>query len=110
MHCSAAPSKLAPECSCLRSYQLENLSFNHPVTPLCVVSDAYLSGDERLLKRWCSRSAYAVVFAAMKERTSLGITVDNTVLDITDMEVVAAKVFEKQAPILVCASPCFFRW
>jgi import inner membrane translocase subunit TIM44 len=62
---------------------------------------AYLTGDESLMKGLCGDTAKAMVSAFIAERKKNGFVVNPTILDIGETNLLAARVFEKAPPIMV---------
>lgn len=80
---------------------LENWKDDVHATVLPEVIGSFLRGESLKLKQWMSEAAYNTVNFAIRERKKEGLVVDPTILDIDNVEVIAAKAEDKQAPIIV---------
>ena len=65
------------------------------------VLGAFLRGESMKLKKWFGEAAYNTVNHAIRERKTEGLYVNPTVLDIQNVEVIAATAEDKQAPLIV---------
>lgn len=64
------------------------------------ILEGFVMGDLAALRRWCSEGAYRVVEATLNPSQTSGHTFKGKVLDIRDVDMIAAKMIEDR-PILV---------
>lgn len=65
------------------------------------VLEAFLRGEGLKLKKWFGEAAFNTMNFAIRERKSEGLVASPDVLAIRNVEVIAAKAEDKQAPLLV---------
>ena len=65
------------------------------------VVDAYLSGDVEMIREWCSDAAFNILTAGIKAQRDQGLISDSHILDLRNIELVAAKMLEDETPVLV---------
>ncbi|KAI9230878.1 MAG: hypothetical protein DHS80DRAFT_26445 [Piptocephalis tieghemiana] len=83
------------------SFEIE--SFMHEARTYIVpeLLDAYLAGDVKALRQWCSEATYNVLTAGIKTQIQQGLVSDSKIVDIRRVELVAAKILENDVPVLV---------
>lgn len=64
------------------------------------ILESFVTGDLPSLKRWCSESAYRVLEATLNPSQTAGHVFEGKVLDIRDLDMIAAKLIEDH-PVLV---------
>ncbi|XP_033749162.1 mitochondrial import inner membrane translocase subunit TIM44-like [Pecten maximus] len=64
------------------------------------ILEATLSGNLEILKDWCFEGAFNTLAHTTKQRQTVGLKLDHKVLDINNIEIVAAKMME-QGPVLI---------
>lgn len=64
------------------------------------ILEAFIIGDLPSLRRWCSESAFKVLEATIEPSISQGCTIKGKILDIRDLDLVAAKLIDDR-PVLV---------
>ncbi|CCH42212.1 Mitochondrial import inner membrane translocase subunit TIM44 [Wickerhamomyces ciferrii] len=65
------------------------------------VLDAYVKGEEEVLKTWFSEAPYNVYNAQQKIFREQGLFADGKILDIRGVEIVSAKLLPSNIPVLV---------
>ncbi|SSD61040.1 probable Mitochondrial import inner membrane translocase subunit TIM44 [Saccharomycodes ludwigii] len=65
------------------------------------VLEAYIKGDEKVLKTWFSEAPFNVYSAQKKFYTQQGLFSDGRILDIRGVEIVSAKMLPADIPVLV---------
>ncbi|RIA95777.1 hypothetical protein C1645_816213 [Glomus cerebriforme] len=66
------------------------------------IMEAYLKGDTNTLREWCSEATYNVLTHGIKAQIQQDLISDSRILDIRDVEFVAAKILENvDIPVLV---------
>eukprot|EP00941_MAST-03F_sp_MAST-3F-sp1_P002622 g2622.t1 len=68
------------------------------------VISCFLKGDNDNLREILSEGAYAMVYAAMKQRKADGLVMDTNILSLKTPELMAAQLVDKQPPIFVCGT------
>ncbi|KAJ3206102.1 protein translocase subunit, partial [Clydaea vesicula] len=65
------------------------------------IMEAYLKGDEPVLKMWCSEQLYAQLMAGITSQKTQGLISDSKLLDIRKVELLQTKILENDIPILL---------
>jgi len=65
------------------------------------VLQAYLEADEATIKARCSGQAYQTIFATVQERKHLGVTYDNRILAVRDVQLTGARVLDNGPTLVV---------
>ncbi|KAH8929381.1 TIM44 subunit of mitochondria import inner membrane translocase [Atractiella rhizophila] len=66
------------------------------------IVDAFIQGDLKTLKQWCSEGTYNVLTASIQPYLQRGLISDSRVLDIRGVDVMSAKVLEeKDVPVFI---------
>ena len=65
------------------------------------VLEAYLKGDLKTLKMWCSEATFNILKEGLEERLRLGVKVEAKILDLRDVDMVLAKMLEDQPVLFV---------
>lgn len=69
------------------------------------VVEAYIQGDEKILKTWFSEAPFNIYAARQKQLRDQGIFSDGKILDIRGVEIVTFKMLEPQnIPVMVVSS------
>ncbi|ODV86778.1 hypothetical protein CANARDRAFT_27168 [[Candida] arabinofermentans NRRL YB-2248] len=64
--------------------------------------DAYISGDEKVLKMWLSEAPFNIIAAQQKQTKSQGLFSDGRILDVRGVDVLSSKILEaNQTPVFV---------
>lgn len=64
------------------------------------VLEAFMQGNEPVLKDWCHEAAFGVLSTVMKQRQEPGVKLRCKVLEVKDIDVLMARVLE-QGPVLI---------
>jgi import inner membrane translocase subunit TIM44 len=65
------------------------------------VLDAYLNGDAETLRLWCSEATYNVLTAGIQAQIQQGLVSDSRIMDLRNVEFIAAKLLENDIPVIV---------
>ncbi|KAI9020433.1 hypothetical protein DFJ74DRAFT_673109 [Hyaloraphidium curvatum] len=65
------------------------------------VMESYLRSDSEALKEWCGESTYSVLSAGIAAQKVQGLISDCKLLDVRNVELVAAKILDTEVPVLV---------
>lgn len=69
------------------------------------VVEAYIKGDEEVLKKWLSEAPYNIYAAKQKQLRDQGIFSDGKILDIRGVDIVSFKILEpNNIPVMVIAA------
>jgi import inner membrane translocase subunit TIM44 len=65
------------------------------------VLGGFLRGDKAAMSQYCGEAATAATVAAITERQAAGMTMDPNILAIEDVDIISAKVVDKQGAMIL---------
>ncbi|GAA5990084.1 hypothetical protein JCM10908_005815 [Rhodotorula pacifica] len=63
--------------------------------------DAYVNGDQPILKQWCSEATYNVLVATLQGSIGPSLISESRVLDIRNLDIMSAKILENDVHVYV---------
>ncbi|GAA5961807.1 hypothetical protein JCM8115_001426 [Rhodotorula mucilaginosa] len=63
--------------------------------------DAYVNGDQPILKQWCSEATYNVLVATLQGSIGPSLISESRVLDIRNLDIMSAKILENDVHVFV---------
>ncbi|KAG7835875.1 hypothetical protein KL941_000827 [Ogataea angusta] len=69
------------------------------------VLEAYITGEEKVLKTWLSEAPFNIIAAQQKQLRDQGLISDGRILDVRDVQIVSSRMLEpNQIPVFVVSA------